>query len=45
MHVTLNGEMLYLWRGVDHEGEVLESYGTKKHVWTTPAVQEHFLQR
>ena len=23
-----NGEMRYLWRGVDHEGEVLESYVT-----------------
>jgi hypothetical protein len=23
--VKLNGEMVYLWRAVDHEGEVLES--------------------
>ena len=26
----MNGEMVYLWRAVDHEGEVLESYVTKK---------------
>lgn len=30
MYVKLNGEMVYLWRDVDHEGEVLESYVTKK---------------
>ena len=29
MCVKLNGEMVYLWRAVDHEGEVLESYVTK----------------
>ena len=29
MYVKLNGEMHYLWRAVDHEGEVLESYVTK----------------
>ena len=28
MYVKINGEMLYLWRAVDHEGEVLESYVT-----------------
>jgi putative transposase len=28
--VKINGEMHYLWRAVDHEGEVLESYVTKK---------------
>jgi putative transposase len=26
MFVKINGEMNYLWRAVDHEGEVLESY-------------------
>ena len=26
MYVKLNGEMVYLWRAVDHESEVLESY-------------------
>ena len=26
MYVKLNGEMVYLWRAVDHEGEVLERY-------------------
>ncbi len=29
MYVKLNGEMVYLWRAVDHEGEMLESYVTK----------------
>ncbi len=27
--VRINGETFYLWRAVDHEGEVLESYVTK----------------
>ncbi|WP_415644350.1 IS6 family transposase, partial [Sphingomonas antarctica] len=27
--VKINGEMHYLWRAFDHEGEVLESYVTK----------------
>nr|ANA07967.1 transposase [uncultured bacterium 5H7] len=26
----MNGKMAHLWRAVDHEGEVLESYVTKK---------------
>jgi putative transposase len=30
MYVKLNSEMVYLWRAVDHEGEILESYVTKK---------------
>jgi putative transposase len=29
MYVKLNGEMVYLWRAVDHEGEVLERYVTR----------------
>ena len=29
VHVKINGEMRYLWRTVDHEGEVLESFVTK----------------
>ncbi|MCI4592453.1 IS6 family transposase [Sphingobium sp. BYY-5] len=29
MYVKIDGEMVYLWRAVDHEGEVLESYVTK----------------
>ena len=29
MFVKINGEMHYLWRAVDHESEVLESYVTK----------------
>ena len=28
MYVKLNGEMVYLWRAVNQEGEVLESYVT-----------------
>ena len=28
--VKINGEKHYLWRAVDHEGEVLESYVTKR---------------
>ena len=28
--VQINGETHYLWRAVDHEGEVLESYVTKR---------------
>ena len=28
--VRINGETNYLWRAVDHEGEVLEAYATKK---------------
>jgi len=30
IYVRINGEMRYLWRAVDHEGEILESYVTKK---------------
>jgi len=29
-YVCINGELHYLWRAVDHEGEVLESFVTKK---------------
>ena len=29
--MKINGETHYLWRAVDHEGEVLESYVTKLH--------------
>ena len=29
MYVKLNGEMVYLWRAVDHEWEILESYVTR----------------
>jgi putative transposase len=28
-YVKIGGEMHYLWRAVDDEGEVLESYATK----------------
>jgi putative transposase len=30
VYVKINGEMHYLWRAVDHEGEILESFVTKK---------------
>ena len=30
LYVKINGEMHYLWRAVDHEGEVLESFVTKE---------------
>ena len=30
MYEKLNGEMVYLWRAVDQEGEILESFVTKK---------------
>ena len=30
IYVKLNGEMVYLWRAVDQEGEILESFVTKK---------------
>jgi len=30
VYVRINGEMHYLWRAVDHEGETLESFVTKK---------------
>jgi putative transposase len=30
MYVRINGEIHYLWRAVDHEGEILESFVTKK---------------
>ncbi len=34
--VKVNGETHYLWRAVDHEGEVLESYVTKRRNRTAP---------
>lgn len=30
MYVKISGETHYLWRSVDHEGEILESYVTRK---------------
>lgn len=32
MVVKLNGEKGYLWRAVDHEGEILESFVTKRGI-------------
>ena len=28
--VKINGELFYLWRAIDHEGEVLECYVSKR---------------
>lgn len=42
MYVRLNGEMVYLWRAVDHEGEILESFVTKTR---DKAAALHFLKR
>ena len=47
-----NGERHYLWRAVDHEGEVLESYVSKrqdrkaalKFVSIHASIQNHFNQ-
>lgn len=30
MYVKVNGEMRYLWRAVDQEGEILESFVMKE---------------
>ncbi len=30
MFAKINGERHYLWRAVDHEGEILEAFVTKK---------------
>ena len=38
MYVKLNGEMVYLWRAVDQEGEILESFVTKKRDKTAALV-------
>ncbi len=40
--VKVNGERHHLWRAVDHEGEVLESYVTKKR---DKAVALEFMRR
>jgi putative transposase len=36
VYVRMNGEMRYLWRAVDHEGEVLESFVTKTRTRQPP---------
>jgi len=30
IYVKINGEMHCLWRAIDHEGEVLESFASKE---------------
>ena len=47
MYVKINGEMVYLWRAVDQEGEILESFVTKKRdktaalIFMTKTLQRH----
>jgi putative transposase len=45
MYVKIDGEMVYLWRAVDHEGEVLENYVTKardkKAAFIKKALERH----
>jgi len=36
VYVKIGGEMHYLWRAVDHEGEVLESFATKTRTRRQP---------
>jgi putative transposase len=38
VYVKINGERHYLWRAVDQEGEILESYVTKKRDKTAALV-------
>ena len=38
--VKINGERHYLWRAVDHEGGVLESYVTKRETKSSFEVHE-----
>jgi putative transposase len=45
MYVKLNGEMVYLWRAVDHEGEILESYVTKTRHKTAALAFKKALKR
>jgi len=42
IYVRINGELHYLWRAVDHEGEILESYVTRKRDKSAPA---HFMKK
>jgi len=34
--VKINGEAFYLWRAVDHEGEVLEAFVTRARLQSSP---------
>ncbi len=38
--VKINGEIHYLWRAVDHEGEVLEVFATKRATGVSEADDE-----
>jgi putative transposase len=39
VYVKINGEMHYLWRAIDHEGEVLESFASKERNKATAALK------
>jgi putative transposase len=39
MYVKMNGEMRYLWRAVDHEGEILESFAKDRNVAAARAMK------
>jgi len=44
--VRINGETYYLWRAVDHEGEVLEVFVTKQRcVKSAMRLQHHMMLR
>ena len=44
--MKLNGEMVYLWRAVDHEREILESYVTRsREKAATPTFMKKALKR
>ena len=40
--MKINGEMHFLWRAVDHEGEILKSYVTKNR---NKSAALHFLKK
>ena len=43
MYVKVNGELVYLWRTVDHEGAIPESYVTKKRDGTVKLTRTWFV--
>ena len=46
MYVKINGEMVYLWRAVDQEGEILGSFVTKKRdKEAAPSIMKKTLKR
>ena len=43
--MKINGEMHYLWRAVDHEGEVLEVFATKRRDKAALAFMKRAMKR